>query len=66
MNSTLRFLSVFFFLQSFYQRERNIPENLFELGKEDIEIKAHLLKKQYNKDPSNFAKIIQRMLRESK
>lgn len=48
------------------QTLQNIPDNLFEMGKEDIEIKAHLLQMRYNKDPKSFAKLIQGLLNEDK
>jgi hypothetical protein len=48
------------------QSLQDIPDNLFEMGKEDVAIKANLLQRQYNKDPNAFAKIIQRLINEDK
>lgn len=44
---------------------KNIPDDLFD-SDANIDVKAELIKKQYKKDPLKLAKLIQRMINESK
>lgn len=48
------------------QKLKEVPDDLFEMGKEDIDFKAEVLKRQYNKDPLSIAALIKRMINESK
>ena len=48
------------------QKLKEVPDDLFEMGKEDIDFKAEVLKRQYNKDPLSIASLIKRMLNEGK
>lgn len=45
---------------------KEVPEDLFEMGKEDIDFKSQVLQRQYNKDPLSIATLIKRMLNEGK
>lgn len=44
---------------------KNIPDDLFDRDA-GIDVKAELIKKQHKKDPLKLAKLIQRMINESK
>ena len=48
------------------QKLTEVPEDLFEMGKDDIDFKSEVLKRQYNKDPLSIATLIKRMINESK
>lgn len=48
------------------QKLKEVPEDLFEKGKDNIDFKAEVIKRQYNKDPLSIAALIKRMLNESK
>ena len=48
------------------QKLQQVPDDLFEMGKDDIEFKAEVLKRQYNKDPLSIAALIKRMVNENK
>ena len=48
------------------QKLKEVPDDLFELGKESIDFKAEVLKRQYNKDPLSIAALIKSMINESK
>jgi hypothetical protein len=44
---------------------KDIPDNLFDRDA-NIDVKAELLKKQFNKDPLKLALLVKRMINESK
>jgi len=48
------------------QKLQEVPEDLFEMGKETIDFKAQVLKRQYNKNPLSIFNLIKRMINESK
>lgn len=48
------------------QKLTQVPEDLFEMGKETIDFKAQVLKRQYNKNPLSIFNLIKRMINESK
>lgn len=48
------------------QKLKEVPDDLFEKGKDDIEFKAEVIKRQYNKDPSSIFTLIKRMINESR
>jgi hypothetical protein len=48
------------------QKLREVPDDLFEAGKDDIDFKAEVIKRQYKKDPSSIFTLIKRMINESK
>ena len=48
------------------QKLTQVPEDLFEMGKDNIDFKSEVLKQQYNKDPLSIATLIKRMINESK
>lgn len=48
------------------QKLTQVPEDLFEMGKDNIDFKSEVLKRQYNKDPLSIATLIKRMINESK
>jgi len=48
------------------QKLQEVPEDLFEMGKESIDFKAQVLKRQYNKNPLSIFNLIKRMINESK
>jgi hypothetical protein len=48
------------------QKLTQVPDDLFEMGKEDIDFKAEVLKRQYNKNPLSIFNLIKRMINESK
>jgi hypothetical protein len=48
------------------QKLQEVPEDLFEMGKETIDFKAEVLKRQYNKDPLSITALIKRMINENK
>jgi hypothetical protein len=48
------------------QKLSKVPDDLFEMGKDDIDFKREVLKKQYNKDPLSIQSLIKRMINENK
>ena len=48
------------------QKLKEVPEDLFEMGKDNIDFKAQVLKTQYNKNPLSIFTLIKRMINESK
>ncbi len=44
---------------------KNIPDDLFDRDA-NIDVKAELLKKQFNKDPLKLALLVKRMINETK
>lgn len=44
---------------------KNIPDDLFDRDA-NIDVRAELLKKQFNKDPLRLALLVKRMINESK
>lgn len=48
------------------QKLKEVPHDLFEMGKDNIDFKSEVLKRQYNKDPLSIATLIKRMINESK
>lgn len=48
------------------QKLTEVPDNLFEMGKETIDFKAQVLQSQYNKNPLSIFTLIKRMINESK
>ena len=48
------------------QKLKEVPEDLFEMGKDDIDFKREVLKKQYNSNPLSIFTLIKRMINESK
>ena len=48
------------------QKLKEVPDDLFEKGKDDIEFKAEVIKRQYNKDPLSIFTLIKKMINESK
>ena len=48
------------------QKLKEVPDDLFEMGKDDIDFKAEVIKRQYNKDPSSIFALIKRMINENK
>ena len=45
------------------QKLKNVPDDLFEKGKDDIDFKAEVLKRQYNKDPLSIFTLIKSMIK---
>lgn len=48
------------------QKLKETPDDLFEMGKDNIDYKSELLKRQYNKDPLSIFTLVKRMINESK
>ena len=48
------------------QKLQETPDDLFEMGKDNIDYKSELLKRQYNKDPLSIFTLVKRMINESK
>ena len=48
------------------QKLSDVPDDLFEMGKDDIDFKREVLKKQYNSNPLSIFTLIKRMINESK
>ena len=48
------------------QKLKQVPNDLFEKGKDDIDFKTEVIKQQYNKDPLSIFSLIKRMINESK
>ncbi len=48
------------------QKLTEVPDDLFEMGKENIDFKAQVLQRQYNKNPLSIFNLIKRMINESK
>jgi hypothetical protein len=48
------------------QKLKEVPDNLFEAGKDDIDFKTEVIKRQYKKDPLSIFTLIKRMINESK
>lgn len=48
------------------QKLTEVPDDLFEMGKETIDFKAQVLQRQYNKSPLSIFNLIKRMINESK
>jgi hypothetical protein len=48
------------------QKLKEVPDDLFEKGKDDIDFKREVIKRQYNKDPLSIFTLIKRMINESK
>ena len=48
------------------QKLQETPDDLFEMGKDNIDYKSEILKKQYNKNPLSIFNLVKRMINESK
>lgn len=48
------------------QKLKEVPDDLFEKGKDDIDFKTQVLQRQYNKNPLSIFTLIKRMINESK
>ena len=48
------------------QKLQQVPDDLFEMGKDSIDFKSQVLKTQYNKNPLSIFTLIKRMINESK
>lgn len=54
------------FSNKVHQKLKEVPDDLFEMGKDDIDFKSQVLQRQYNKDPLSIATLIKRMINEGK
>jgi hypothetical protein len=45
------------------QKLKDVPDDLFEKGKDDIDFKTAVIKSQYNKDPLSIFKLIKSMIK---
>lgn len=45
------------------QKLKEVPNDLFEKGKDDIDFKSEVIKRQYNKDPASIFKLIKSMIK---
>ena len=48
------------------QKLKEVPEDLFEKGKDNIDFKAEVLKMQYNKNPLSIFTLIKSMINANK
>lgn len=45
------------------QKLKEVPDDLFDMGKETIEFKAEVLKRQFKKDPLSIFTLIKSMIK---
>ena len=51
------------FSNKVHQKLKEVPDDLFQKGKDDIDFKAEVLKRQYNKDPLSIFTLIKKMIK---